>query len=312
MVEEPVGKLPGEGMVIYFQMGGEPGGPASDPALGGARLAAELWGCELVVQAGKWDMELHVAQFREAVAAKPDGIVILGMMGEEPSRPILEDALDLGIIVTGYHWGFPTFEKEFKDQGFANFWMDFSTTGIAHAQATIDGAGLKAGDRVLLYDHIGPDPRILITEGIVDTLEEAGITVDWIVNPAEQILSVDYASSIVAGYIAAHPDTDAIMFWHGVFTAEAETILRAAGVTDPDEIWVTGADINPDTIEALESGYLDLIGDGQLSLQAFLAVQQIVLTKLYKYPGHSVYLTPVHHNWESMQEIIPLIEKGLR
>jgi len=312
VVEEPVKKLPGDGLVIYFQMGGEPGCPASDPAAGGAQLAADLWGVELILQAGKWDMVKHVEQLREAVAARPDGIVIVGMMGEEPARPIIEDAHDLGIVVTCYHWGCPTFDVDFKDKGFASFWMDFAEAGRAHARRTIEGAGLVAGDRVLLYDHLGPPPRIELTEGIIEVMEEAGIIIDWIVNPAEQAMDIDYAKSVVAGYLAAHPDTDAIIFWHGVWTAEAETILRAAGVTDPDAIWVTGADINEATIEAIESGWLDLIGDGQLALCGFMAVQQIVLTILYDYMGHGVLLAPAHHTWEGIQEIIPLIHLNLR
>ena len=286
--------------------------PCSDPPIGGAQLAAEIWGVELILQSGEWKNEKEVQQFREAVAARPDGIVLVGMMGEDAALPLVEEALDLGIAVAAYHWGLPACAEKFKNRGYADFKMDFFKAGIAHAQATIDEAGLVAGDRVLLYDHLGPYPRIVISEGIIDTLEAAGILCDWIVNPADLLLDVGHATSVIAGYLAAHPDTDAIIVWHGIFTAEAETILRGCGITDPDEIWFTGADINPDTIEALESGWLDLIGDGMLSQTAFLAVQQVILTTLYKVPALPVLIDPQHHTWEDLQAIKHLIEVGLR
>ena len=310
--EEEEAKKPGDGLVVYFQMGGAPGMPCSDPGIGGATLAAEIWGVELILQSGEWKNEKEVEQFREAVAARPDGIVLVGMMGEDAALPLVEEALDLGIAVAAYHWGLPACTEKFAKRGYADFKMDFFKTGVAHAQATIDAAGLVAGDRVLLYDHLGPYPRIVISEGIIDTLEEAGILCDWIVNPGELILDIGHATSVIAGYIAAHPDTDAVIVWHGIFTAEAETILRGCGFTDPDDIWFTGADINPETIEALESGWLDLIGDGMLSQQAFLAVQQVILTTLYKVPGLPVLIDPQHHTWEDIKAIKHLIEVGLR
>jgi len=55
--EEEEAKKPGDGLVVYFQMGGAPGMPCSDPAIGGAKLAAEIWGVELILQSGEWNNE---------------------------------------------------------------------------------------------------------------------------------------------------------------------------------------------------------------------------------------------------------------
>jgi len=49
-----------------------------------------------------------------------------------------------------------------------------------------------------------------------------------------------------------------------------------------------------------------------LSQQAFLAVQQVILTTLYNVPALPVLIDPQHHTWEDIQAIAHLIEVGLR
>jgi len=300
---------PGEGLVIYFQVGGEPGDPYAEPVIQGAKRAAEIWGCEIIWQAGQWDPVKIMAQFTEAIAAQPDGIATVGVMDVVAARPAFEEAIELGIPVVTYQYPLPELTEEFKDQGCAFFGLDMYPTGVAHAKATIDGAGLKAGDRILIYDHIESDARSELTQGVLDYAEEQGMIIDWLINPTEHILSVEHATEVIAGYTAAHPDTKAIITWHGYFSADSEVILRGSGYTDPDQIYFTGADITPGSIEALESGWTDLLADALLSMQGYFVVNQLVLDKLYKIPGLGIDIVPTYHTWESIQPIIPLIEE---
>ena len=41
-----------------------------------------------------------IDQFKEAIAANPDGIVIMGHPGEDAMGPLVDQAREMGIIVT--------------------------------------------------------------------------------------------------------------------------------------------------------------------------------------------------------------------
>jgi simple sugar transport system substrate-binding protein len=75
-------EAPGEGMTIYRQMGGNPGDRATLPRTDGARAAAQALGvCDLVEQYSGWVPEQMLNHFREALAADPDCIAIMGTRG---------------------------------------------------------------------------------------------------------------------------------------------------------------------------------------------------------------------------------------
>jgi simple sugar transport system substrate-binding protein len=97
----------GEGMVMYFQMGGTPGGGATLPRTNGARAAAEAFGVELREQYSSWHPETMLDQFREAMAASPACIEIMGHPGEDAWEPLVAEAREQGIIVTSGNASIP-------------------------------------------------------------------------------------------------------------------------------------------------------------------------------------------------------------
>ncbi len=64
---DPIGK----GLVMYMQMGGNAGDGATLARQTGAEQAAEASGVELKPQFSAWAPETMIAQFKEAMAAKP-------------------------------------------------------------------------------------------------------------------------------------------------------------------------------------------------------------------------------------------------
>ena len=72
----------GEGLVMYFQMGGNPGGGATLARTNGARAAAEAFGVDLREQYSSWQPDKMIDQFKEAVAAGPDCVEIMGHPGQ--------------------------------------------------------------------------------------------------------------------------------------------------------------------------------------------------------------------------------------
>src|SRR5580704_6558286 len=75
---------PGKGVTIYMQMGGNPGDGATLARQTGAAAAATALGVDkLNAQFSAWAPETMIAQFKEALAAKPSCIVIMGHPGSD-------------------------------------------------------------------------------------------------------------------------------------------------------------------------------------------------------------------------------------
>ena len=74
---DPIGK----GLVMYMQMGGNPGDGATLARQTGASQAAEAFGVQLKAQFSAWAPETMINQFKEAMAAKPSCIEIMGHPG---------------------------------------------------------------------------------------------------------------------------------------------------------------------------------------------------------------------------------------
>jgi hypothetical protein len=79
---------PGKGVTIYMQMGGNPGDGATLARQTGAAAAATALGVDkLNAQFSAWAPEKMIAQFKEALAARPSCIVIMGHPGSDAFAP---------------------------------------------------------------------------------------------------------------------------------------------------------------------------------------------------------------------------------
>src|SRR6478735_2599340 len=94
--DDPIGK----GLVMYMQMGGNPGDGATLARQTGAEQAAAAFGIDLKEQFSAWAPETMINQFKEAVAAKPSCIEIMGHPGSAAFHDIVKDAVGQGIVVT--------------------------------------------------------------------------------------------------------------------------------------------------------------------------------------------------------------------
>ena len=84
---------------IFFP-GGPEGGPFGTIVYNGAVAAAEHTGCEVDYYWSQWNSEIMIKQFKEAVALQPDGIAIYGFPGDAAMRPIIQEAREMGIVIT--------------------------------------------------------------------------------------------------------------------------------------------------------------------------------------------------------------------
>jgi simple sugar transport system substrate-binding protein len=297
-------------IVVYMQMGGTEGDASTLARTNGAKAAAEALGITLIEQYSGWDPQTMIDQFKQAMAASPDGIVIMGHPGEAAFEALVAEAVAEGIIVTSNNNPLPNLEAMYQTQGFGYAGADLYAGGYLTGQSMV-AAGLQEGDKALVYDIWHEEGRSVSAQGVYDALVDAGLEVEQLDVSQDVNSEASLAIPILTAYLEANPDLKAIGTQHGNITATLPKVLETAG-KEPGEVIVGGIDLSPATIEGIRSGYISVSFDQVLYLQGFYPVQQIWLTKMYKIPGLHIntgvgLVTP-----DNIEELAPLIEAGIR
>lgn len=303
-------ELLGSGMVVYMQMGGTEGDPSTLARTSGARAAAAGLGVKLIEQYSAWQSEKMINQFKEALAASPDGIVIMGHPGEGAFEALVEEAVSRGVIVTSGNNPLPNLQIMYQDKGFGYAGADLHAGGYLTGQVMIR-QGLKSGDKALVYGLFSQEGRRKSPMGIVDALEEAGLVVEKLDISPDVDSEASLCIPILTAYLERNPDLKAIGTQHGNITANLMKVLEAAG-KKPGEIITGGIDLSPATIEGIERGYVSASFDQMLYLQGFLPVTQVVLAKKYKIPGLVINTGVGIATPQNIGELKALIEQGIR
>jgi simple sugar transport system substrate-binding protein len=302
----------GKGITMYMQMGGNPGDGATLARQTGAAQAAAALGIDkLNSQFSAWAPETMISQFKEAMAAKPTCIEIMGHPGGAAFHDLVKQATDQGIIVTDGNSPMTDLQAEFGTKGFGYAGVDLYAGGSLTAQQMIAKGGLKAGDEAMVYGIFSQAERGMSEKGLADTLEKAGLKVDRQDMPQEVNSDTSLGIPILAAYIQSHPKLKAIGTQHGGITGILAQALTKAG-KKPGEIVVGGIDLGPATIDGLKSGYISATLDQLLYLQGFVPVLQCVLTAKYKMPGLSLNTGAGVVTPQTIDALVPLIDAGIR
>lgn len=300
----------GEGIVMYMQMGGNAGDGATLARQTGAAQAAEALGVDLKEQFSAWAPETMINQFKEAVAANPTCIEIMGHPGGVAFHDIVKQAVDQGIIVTVGNSPMVDLQAEFGTKGMGYAGVDLYAGGVITANAML-AQGLKAGDEALVYDPFSQAERSLSGKGLADTLEKAGLKVERLDISQEVNSDPSLGIPLLVAYIQAHPNLKAIGTQHGSITSILAEVLQKAG-KQPGEIVVGGIDLAPATIDGLKSGYVSATLDQLLYLQGFMPVVQCVMTAKYKMPGLSLNTGAGTVTPATIDSLVELIDAGIR
>ena len=303
---DPIGK----GLVMYMQMGGNPGDGATLARQTGASQAAAALGVELKAQFSAWAPETMIAQFKEAMAAKPACIEIMGHPGATAFHDLVKQATDQGIVVTDGNSPMTTLQTEFGAKGFGYAGVDLYAGGALTANAML-AQGLKSGDGAMVYGVFSQAERGQSEKGLAATLEKAGLKVDRLEITQEVNSDTSLAVPIIAAYIQAHSALKAIGTQHGGITSIMQQALQKAG-KKPGEIVVGGIDLAPATIDGLKSGYVNATLDQLLYLQGFIPVVQCVMTAKYKMPGLSLNTGAGVVTPQTIGVLTQLIDAGIR
>jgi len=301
----------GTRLVVYMQMGGTQGDPSTLARTNGAEAAAKALNIDLHEQYSGWDPQKMIDQFNEAMAAKPDGIAIMGHPGEAAFGPLVDQAEAAGIIVTSGNNPLPDIETQYQAKGFGYAGADLHAGGFLTGQAMISEGGLKSGDEAVIYDIWHNQSRSVSSQGIYDALTAAGVTVDKLDVSDAVDQDATLGIPVLTAYIAAHPNLKAIGTQHGNVTAILPQVLQAAG-KNPGDIVVGGIDLSPATVDGISSGYITVSFDQELYLQGYLPVQQIYFTKMFQIPGLHVNTGVGIVDKGNVDQIKALIDQGVR
>ena len=298
---------------IYFFPGGSPGGTFATVVQRGAREAAKILGDRVDVKYkwSNWNPQKMVNQFQEAIAARPDGIAIMGHPGVEALKPFVEEAIEKGIIVTSQNVTLPELEEKYKSKGFGYVGQELYSSGHTLGKPAAERAGLEEGDKALVWGLKSEPTRGLRSRGAIDALEEKGIEVDYIEISSEVDADASAGIPIITGYLQSNPDCELVVTDHGALTATQEEYFRSSGL-EPDEIFGAGFDLSAATVRAIRSGYTDLVLDQQPYLQGFLPVFQIYLTAKYNFSGLHIKTGSGLVGPGNIEAIAPLAEEGIR
>jgi simple sugar transport system substrate-binding protein len=258
-----------------------------------------------------WNPEKMVTQFVEAAATKPDGIAIMGHPGDDAFGPVVDDARDQGIIVTSQNTTLPTIEGQYSSTGFGYVGAELYSAGHALGSEAVQRFGLASGDRAMVWGLLAQAGRGERTQGVIDALEEAGLTVDYLEIDDATNADASNGTPTFVGYVSANPDVKLVVTDHGALTATLETYLTTAGL-GADDVFAAGFDLSSATVEAIRGGWTDLVIDQQQWLQGYLPILQICLTDNYAFTGLHVDTGAGFAHADNVELLVELVGEQIR
>jgi simple sugar transport system substrate-binding protein len=299
------------GTDIVFFPGGAPGGPFETVVYNGALAAAADLGANVEYIWSDWNPEQMVTQFAEAAATQPDGIAIMGHPGDDAFQAVVDDAEAQGIIVTSQNTTLPELEAKYSANGFGYVGAELYAAGHALGSEAVSRFGLVEGDRAMVWGLLAQAGRGERTRGVVEALEEAGLTVDYL--EIDDATNAEAAAGIptFVAYVSANPDVKLVVTDHGNLTATMQSFMETAGL-EPDAVFAAGFDLSPATVEAIRGGWTDLVIDQQQWLQGYLPILQICLTHNYAFTGLHVDTGAGFAHADNVELLAALVEEQIR
>lgn len=296
---------------IVFFPGGSEGGSFASVVYKGAKLAEKDLGVTVEYVWSAWSPEKMVSQLKSAIARNPDGIAIMGHPGDDAYAPLVKRARAKGIIVTSQNSELPKLEAKYKASGFGYVGASNYSAGLNLGEATVARAGLKKGDRAMVWGLLSQPSRGLRTKGAIEALEKAGVETDYIEISDTINADASQGAPVFASYVASHPDVRAIILDHGALTATAPNYMKSARKKAGD-IYIAGFDLSPATAKGIEDGWISAVLDQQPFLQGYLPIVQIYLTKKFGFVGMNIDTGAAIIDKSNIEMVAPLAKQGIR
>ncbi|RYE51359.1 MAG: sugar ABC transporter substrate-binding protein, partial [Hyphomicrobiales bacterium] len=274
----------------------------------GAVQAAADTGADVDYIFSGWSSEKMVQQLREAVAAAPKGIAMMGHPGNAAILPLAEDASKAGIKMM--------YQNVPVDEAVAKFGGGYvgaqqNPQGRALGEEAIRRFGLKAGDVAIVLSDWSQEERSQRELGTIQAFEAHGLKVVKLQAPQELGTDPNSGIPVITAAITANPDVKLIAYPGGQPLGNAQTYMEAAG-KKPGDIINIGFDTSPQIVEAFKGGWVQLTSDQQPFLQGYMPVLSLCQQVVYGLGAINVdtgagFVTP-----DNYEAVATLAIEGLR
>ena len=297
-----------DGVTIRFFAGGAEGDAFASIVYNGAKQAEHDLGAKVDYVFSGWSSEKMVQQLREAVAAAPDGIAMMGHPGNAAIMPLAEEASAAGIkmmyqnvpvndVVAAFGGGYVGAQQ--------------NPQGRALGEEAIRRFGLKAGDVAIVMSDWSQIERAERELGTLQVFEEAGLKVVKLQNPEGLGTDPNVGIPIITAAVAANPDVKLIAYPGGQPLGNASVYMQAAG-KGPGDIINIGFDTSPQIVQGFKDGWVQLTSDQQPFLQGYMPILSICQQVVYGLGAANVdtgagFVTP-----ENYEAVATLAIEGLR
>ena len=301
----------GAGLKIWLDVGGPEGGPYAQLLYNGAKAAANDLGCDLTLYFSDWNQETMIANFKKALAAKPDGIAINGYPGDGAFMPLVDEAYSNGIAITSLDTALSKTAAKYQSRGFGYAGVELYAAGRMLGEEAARRFNLGQDNKAMVWGLKGAGERGQESVGIIEGLEAAGVKVDYIEITPEIDSDPTLGTPVITGYLTANPDCDIVLIDHGGLTAQIGNFFRAAGLK-PDDVIGAGFSLSPAIVADIKSGYTDLVSDVQPYMQAYYAVVQLVMSIKHGFAGFTINTAGGFVHKDNIDQVSALVKNGVR
>lgn len=293
---------------IAFMVGGGRDHSFARRVYKGARAAERLMGCSVDYYWSDWDREQMTLDFLTAIEKEPDGIAVMGHPGSALMQPVIDQAVRQGILVTSQNVPLPEMEERYQHRGFGYVGQDVYGSGRNLVKAAWRRYAPQQDWVVMVSGVIHKGNRGRRAQGILDELEEMGVEALYF---DASYISTDKAAfeEQFRLFLKGSPVPDIIFFDH--WTTDTLEILQDEGI-DSSLTRIVAFDISDFSLQAMESGYVDMVQDQQPYLQGFLPVVQLCLSIKYGFSGLHILTDSSYIDSKELKNIAPLVEEEIR
>lgn len=265
------------GVTIRFFNGGDAGDAFASIVYKGAQAATADLGPKVDFVFSGWQVDKMVNQLRDAIAAKPDGIAMMGHPGDDAIMPLAEEASKAGILMMYQNVDVPKVRAKF---GGGYIGANLDPQGRALAAEALRTLKIGKGDYAIVFGAWGQPGRFIREEGTAKALEEAGLTVDRIASGPEIASDPDKLTPLLSAAYLKRPETKLFVYAGGQQLGNVQNYMDAIN-KKPGEVYNIGFDTSPQVIDAFKKGYVQITSDQQPFLQGYLPIESLCLTKVY-------------------------------
>jgi simple sugar transport system substrate-binding protein len=296
------------GVNLRFFAGGEAGDAFASIVYRGAQAAAKDTGANVQYVFSGWDVQKMTQQLREAVAAHPDGIAMMGHPGDAAIMPLAKKAHDAGILMEYQNVDVPKVRAAF---GGGYVGAQLTPQGEALGVQAVKEFGLKKGDRAIVFGAWGQPGRYFREEGTAKAFEQAGLVVQRIVAPPADAADPNLLTPVVSAAYLSHPETKIIEYPGGQLLGAVPQYMQAIH-KKPGQVLAIGFDTSPQVISAFQQGYVQLTSDQQPYLQGYIPIVSLCMEKKFGFSPISLDTGNGFIDAHNYQSVAALAKAGYR